>query len=163
MTKCETRKQLSYSRLGTGIFQENGGLIQVLRRVKPHTCMIDINNSVILTKGGGATKRRKSGKSSSQIMLTICNSRPSCMICESGKLWRIQRKKRNKIRKKIPFMSFCPFFLFFIFRWNSNLKEIKPIRSWLSKKIKETLNFVCVNKYFERCLHRTYIPTENRK
>jgi hypothetical protein len=25
MTKCETRKQLSYSRLGTGISQENGG------------------------------------------------------------------------------------------------------------------------------------------
>jgi hypothetical protein len=56
MTKCETRKQLSYSRLGTGIFQENGGLNQVLRRVKPHTCMIDIHSSVILTKGGGATK-----------------------------------------------------------------------------------------------------------
>jgi hypothetical protein len=26
MAKCETRKQLSYSRLGTGISQENGGL-----------------------------------------------------------------------------------------------------------------------------------------
>ena len=25
MTKCETRKQLSYSRLGAGISQENGG------------------------------------------------------------------------------------------------------------------------------------------
>jgi hypothetical protein len=25
MTKCETRKQLSYSRLGTGISQENAG------------------------------------------------------------------------------------------------------------------------------------------
>jgi hypothetical protein len=25
MTKCETRKQLSHSRLGTGISQENGG------------------------------------------------------------------------------------------------------------------------------------------
>ena len=25
MTKCETRKQLSYSRLGTGISQENSG------------------------------------------------------------------------------------------------------------------------------------------
>ena len=25
MTKCETRKQLSYFRLGTGISQENGG------------------------------------------------------------------------------------------------------------------------------------------
>jgi hypothetical protein len=32
MTKCETRKQLSYSRLGTDIFQENGGLNQVLRQ-----------------------------------------------------------------------------------------------------------------------------------
>ena len=50
MIKCETRKQLSYSRLGTGIFQENGGLNQVLRRVKPHTS--DIYSSVILTKGG---------------------------------------------------------------------------------------------------------------
>jgi hypothetical protein len=52
MIKCETRKQLSYSRLGTGIFQENGGLNQVLRRIKPHTSMTDINSSVILTKGG---------------------------------------------------------------------------------------------------------------
>ena len=52
MIKCETRKQLSYSTLGTGIFQENGGLNQVLRRVKPHTSMTDINSSVILTKGG---------------------------------------------------------------------------------------------------------------
>jgi hypothetical protein len=34
MTKCETRKQLSYSRLGTGISQKNGGLNQVLRRAK---------------------------------------------------------------------------------------------------------------------------------
>jgi hypothetical protein len=32
MTKCETRKQLSYSRLGTGISQENGGS-------KAPTCM----------------------------------------------------------------------------------------------------------------------------
>jgi hypothetical protein len=100
MTKWETRKQLSYSRLGTGIFQENGGLSQVLRRVKPHTCMIDINNSVILTKGGGATKHDKSGNSSSQIVLTICNSRPSCMICENAKLWRIQRKNVTKSDKK---------------------------------------------------------------
>ena len=53
MIKCETRKQLSYSRLGKGIFQENGGLNQVLRRVKPHTCVTDINSSVILTKGEG--------------------------------------------------------------------------------------------------------------
>jgi len=52
MTKCETRKQLSYSRLGTGISQENGGLNQVLRRVKPPTCMTVVNSSVILTKGG---------------------------------------------------------------------------------------------------------------
>ena len=53
MTKCETRKQLSYSRLGTGISQENGGLNQVLRRVKPPTCMTVVNSSVILTNGGG--------------------------------------------------------------------------------------------------------------
>ena len=86
MTKCETRKQLSYSRLSTGIFQDNGGLNQFLRRVKPHTCMIDINSSVILTKGRGATKHDKSGKSSSQIVLTICNSRPSCMIFENATL-----------------------------------------------------------------------------
>ena len=52
MIICKTRKQLSYSRLGTGIFKENGGLNQVLRRVKPHTSMTDINSSVILTKGG---------------------------------------------------------------------------------------------------------------
>jgi len=51
MIKCETRKQLSYSRLGTGIFQENGGLNQVLRRVKPHTCMTDINSSSYWQKG----------------------------------------------------------------------------------------------------------------
>jgi hypothetical protein len=49
MTKCETRKQLSYSRLGTGITQENGGLNQVLRCVKPPTCMTVVNSSVILT------------------------------------------------------------------------------------------------------------------
>jgi len=53
MTICETRKQLSYSRLGTGIFQENGGLNQVLRRVEPPTCMTVVNSSVILTKRGG--------------------------------------------------------------------------------------------------------------
>ena len=52
MTKCETRKQLSYSRLGTGIFQVNGGLNQVLRTVKPPTCMTVGNSSVTLTKGG---------------------------------------------------------------------------------------------------------------
>jgi len=63
MTKCETRKQLSYSRLGTGIFQENGGSNQVLRRVKPSTCMTVVNTSIILTKKngevGGAIKRDK--------------------------------------------------------------------------------------------------------
>jgi len=53
MTKRETRKQLSYSRLGTGISQENGGLNQVLRRVKPPTCMTVVNSSVILTNWGG--------------------------------------------------------------------------------------------------------------
>ena len=55
MIKCETRKPLSYSRLGTGNCQENGGLSQVLRRVKPSTCMTVVNSSVILTKraGGG--------------------------------------------------------------------------------------------------------------
>jgi len=56
MTKCETRKQLSHSRLGgTGSFQENGGLSQILRRVKPPTCMTVVNGSVLLTKkrGGG--------------------------------------------------------------------------------------------------------------
>ena len=53
MTRCETRKQLSYSRLGTGISQDNGGLNQVLRRVKPPTCMTVVNSSVILTNGGG--------------------------------------------------------------------------------------------------------------
>ena len=52
MTKCETRKQLSYSRLGTGIFQVNGGLNQVLRTVKPPTCMTVDNSSITLTKGG---------------------------------------------------------------------------------------------------------------
>ena len=53
MTKCETRKQLLYSQLGTGISQENGGLNQVLRRVKPPTCMTVVNSSVILTNGEG--------------------------------------------------------------------------------------------------------------
>ena len=43
MTKRETRKQLSYSQLGTGISQENGGLNQVLRRVKPPTYMTLVN------------------------------------------------------------------------------------------------------------------------
>ena len=100
MTKCETRKQLSYSRLGTGIFPENGGLNQVLRCAKPHTCMTDINSSVILTKGGGATNLDKSGKSSSQIVLTICNSRPFCIICENANLRRIQRKNATKSDKK---------------------------------------------------------------
>jgi hypothetical protein len=49
LLKYETRKQLSYSQLGTGISQENGGLNQVLRRVKPPTCMTVVNSSVILT------------------------------------------------------------------------------------------------------------------
>ena len=49
MTKYETRKQLSYSQLGTGISQANGELSQVLRRVKPPTCMTVVNSSVILT------------------------------------------------------------------------------------------------------------------
>jgi hypothetical protein len=80
MTKCETRKQLSYSRLGTGIFQVNGGLNQVLRTVKPPTCMTVGNSSVTLTKGD------KLGKSSGQIVPRICNSRPSCMICEKANL-----------------------------------------------------------------------------
>ena len=53
MTKCETRKQLSYSRLGTDISQENGELNQVLRHVKPLTCMTVVNSSVILTNWGG--------------------------------------------------------------------------------------------------------------
>jgi hypothetical protein len=121
MTKCETRKRLSYSRLGTGIFQENCGLNQVLRRVKPHTCMIDINSSVILTKGGWATKDDKSGKSSSQIVLTICNSWPSCMICENVELWRIQRKNVTKSEKmnahysKLWKYRLCRFVVFLIF------------------------------------------------
>ena len=46
MTKCETRKQLSYSRLGTGISQEKWW-------VKPPTCMTVVNSSVILTNGRG--------------------------------------------------------------------------------------------------------------
>ena len=53
MTKCETRKQQSYSRLGTDISQENGGLNQVLRRVEPPTRMTVVNSSVILTNWGG--------------------------------------------------------------------------------------------------------------
>jgi hypothetical protein len=59
MTKYETRKQLSYSQLGTGISQENGGLNQVLRRVKSPTCMTVVNSSVILTNGKRNTIRRK--------------------------------------------------------------------------------------------------------
>ena len=59
MTKCETRKQLTYSRLGTGISQENGGLNQVLRRVKPPTCMTVVNSSVILTNEKRNKIRRK--------------------------------------------------------------------------------------------------------
>jgi hypothetical protein len=46
MTKCETRKQLSYSRLGTGISQENSGSNLPLVRQS-------FNSSVILTNGGG--------------------------------------------------------------------------------------------------------------
>ena len=53
MTQCETRKDLSYSRLGTAISQENGGLNQVLRLVKPPTCMTVVNSSVTLTKKRG--------------------------------------------------------------------------------------------------------------
>jgi hypothetical protein len=72
MTKCETRKQLSYSRLGTGISQENCGS-------NPPTCMTVVNSSVILTNEGGGgggggcmgIKRDKSGKSSSQIVPRI--------------------------------------------------------------------------------------------
>jgi len=59
MTKYETRKQLSYSQLGTGISQENGGLSQVLRRVKPPTCMTVVNSSVILTNEKRNKIRRK--------------------------------------------------------------------------------------------------------
>jgi len=51
-------------------------------------------------KKGGAIKRDKSGKSSSQIMPRICNSRPSCMICEKTNLWRIQRKNVTKSDEK---------------------------------------------------------------
>jgi hypothetical protein len=59
MKKYETRKQLSYSQLGTGISQENGGLNQVLRRVKPPTCMTVVNSSVILTNEKRNKIRRK--------------------------------------------------------------------------------------------------------
>jgi hypothetical protein len=62
-----------YSRLGTGISQENGGLNQVLRRVKPPTCMTVVNSSVILTKR--AIKRDKSGKSS-EWHLPFCYQNP---------------------------------------------------------------------------------------
>jgi hypothetical protein len=84
MTKCETRKQLSYSRLGTGIFQENGGLNRVLRRVKPPTCMTVFNSSVILTKRGGGQLSVTSREY--QVVPRICNSGPSCMICEKANL-----------------------------------------------------------------------------
>ena len=46
MTKCETRKQLSYSRLGTGISQENGGS-------NPPTCMAVVNIDKCGWGGGG--------------------------------------------------------------------------------------------------------------
>ena len=59
MTKYETRKQLSYSQLGTSISQDNGGLNQDLRRVKPPTCMTVVNSSVILTKEKRNKIRRK--------------------------------------------------------------------------------------------------------
>jgi hypothetical protein len=59
MKKYETRKQLSYSQLGTGISQVNGGLNQVLRRVKPPTCMTVVNSSVILTNEKRNKIRRK--------------------------------------------------------------------------------------------------------
>jgi hypothetical protein len=102
MTKCETRKQLLYSRLGTGISQENGGLNQVLRRVKPPTCMTVVNSSVILTNGeGGGIERDKSGKSNSPIVPRIWNSRPSCMICENADLRRIQTKNVIKSDEKL--------------------------------------------------------------
>jgi hypothetical protein len=52
---------MSYSRLGTGISQENGGLNQDLRRVKPPTCMPVVNSSVILTNWGGGIECDKSG------------------------------------------------------------------------------------------------------
>jgi hypothetical protein len=40
---------LFQNQLGTGISQANGELSQVLRRVKPPTCMTVVNSSVILT------------------------------------------------------------------------------------------------------------------
>jgi hypothetical protein len=121
MTKCETRKQLSYSRLGTGISQEDGG------SNLPLACLSLIVPSYWQMRGVGwgwgcmGIKRDKSGKSSSQIVPRIWNSRLSCMICEKANLWRIQTKNVIKSDEKwtlnipiyenpphIPLFSICP-------------------------------------------------------
>ena len=122
MTKCETRKQLSYSRLGTGISQEDCGSNLSL------VCQSLIVPSYWQIGGGGGgggvcmgIKRNKWGKSSSQIVPRIWNSRLSCMICEKANLWRIQTKNVIKSDEKwtlnipiyenpphIPLFSICP-------------------------------------------------------
>ena len=92
--------------------------------VKPPTCMTVVNSSVILTNEGGCMgiKRDKSGKSNSQIVPRIWNSRPSCMICKKANLWRIRTKNIIKSDEKWtlniriyentpsypPFFSICP-------------------------------------------------------
>jgi hypothetical protein len=102
MTKCETRKQLSYSRLGTGITQENGGLNQVLRCVKPPTCMTVVNSSVILTNEKRNNIRRKLNPQypnlwkycvcrficfCSIFLLIVCHFVPFLMTIELSVLW----------------------------------------------------------------------------
>jgi hypothetical protein len=83
--------------------------------------MTVVNSSVILTNWGvgGRIERDKSGKSGSQIVPRIWNSRPSCMICENANLWRIQTKNviksDEKLTLNIPIYENTVFVVLFVF------------------------------------------------
>ena len=62
--------------------EENRGLNQVLRRVKPPTCITVVYSSVLTILRGATNKiLEKSVKSNSHEVSSISKLKPSCMIC----------------------------------------------------------------------------------
>jgi hypothetical protein len=138
--------------------------------------MTVVNSSVMLTNGAGGRwcmgiKRDKSGKSSSQIVTRIWNSRPSCMICEKANLWRIHEnviKSDEKWTLNIPIYentpSYPPFFLyahsrnFIIHKYWHTHKHKQKYDIWTSQSLsanKPDLNWVAGNVREEYCKGQT--------
>ena len=100
--------------------EENGGLNQVLRRVKPPACMTVVYSSVFdKTRGAQITMVEKSVKSNSHEVTRIYNSRPSCMICETETEYLSMRSwylPMNFFRKRTRRSFWKPWFINFLLR-----------------------------------------------